>query len=103
MESGASAGLSTAAVVAIVCNLLVAVLILILFVVLYKACKVPSSQERAPVLAAAPDQQKSAHKAGAFIRCRRGDRGFTESACTLGTVGVMTSKDQEVPRRSEYE
>ncbi|KAI1905190.1 hypothetical protein AGOR_G00013580 [Albula goreensis] len=62
MESGVSAGLSTAAVVAIVCNLLVAVLIIVLFVVLYKACKVPSNQERAPVLAVGADQQKNSQK-----------------------------------------
>lgn len=50
MESSSSMGLSTAAVVAIVCNVLVAVLMFVLFLVLYHACKVPSSQEREPVL-----------------------------------------------------
>lgn len=50
MEASGSVGLSTAAVVAIVCNVLVAVLIFVLFLVLYHACKVPSSQEREPVL-----------------------------------------------------
>ncbi|XDV38588.1 hypothetical protein PO909_007957 [Leuciscus waleckii] len=45
-----STGLSTAAVVAIVCNILVALLILVLILILCKACKVPSSQESVPVL-----------------------------------------------------
>uniref|UniRef100_A0A673JC02 Uncharacterized protein n=1 Tax=Sinocyclocheilus rhinocerous TaxID=307959 RepID=A0A673JC02_9TELE len=47
METELRAGLSAAAIVAIVCNTVVAVLILILFVILYKACKIPSSPERA--------------------------------------------------------
>ncbi|KAK7164419.1 hypothetical protein R3I94_002965 [Phoxinus phoxinus] len=51
METELRAGLSAAAIVAIVCNSVVAVLILILFVILYKACKIPSCPERAPVLA----------------------------------------------------
>lgn len=55
-------GLSTAAVVAIVCNVLVAVLLLVLFLILYKACKVPSSQERVPVLAPGNTQQKNEQK-----------------------------------------
>lgn len=63
MESrGDGAGLSTAAVVAIVCNVLVAVLLLVLFLILYKACKVPSSQERVPVLAPGNTQQKNEQK-----------------------------------------
>lgn len=52
MESEASAaGLSTAALVAIGCNALVAVLLLLLCLVLYRACRVPSSPDRRPVLA----------------------------------------------------
>lgn len=39
-------GLSLWSVVAIVCNAVVAVFILILFAVLYKACQVPSQQEK---------------------------------------------------------
>ncbi|KAL7844145.1 hypothetical protein SRHO_G00226840 [Serrasalmus rhombeus] len=63
MESPDGAvGISTAAVVAIVCNVLVAVLILVLFLILYKACKVPSSQERVPVLAPGNTQQKNEQK-----------------------------------------
>lgn len=63
MESGdGGVGLSTAAVVAIVCNVLVAVLLLVLFLILYKACKVPSSQERVPVLAPGNAQQKHEQK-----------------------------------------
>lgn len=49
-DSISATGLSTAAVVAIVCNILVALLILVLILILYKACKVPSSQESIPVL-----------------------------------------------------
>ncbi|KAG9266296.1 hypothetical protein AMEX_G20825 [Astyanax mexicanus] len=63
MESANGAGgISTAAVVAIVCNVLVAVLILVLFLILYKACKVPSSQETVPVLAPCSPQQKNEQK-----------------------------------------
>uniref|UniRef100_A0A8C7N190 Adropin n=3 Tax=Salmoninae TaxID=504568 RepID=A0A8C7N190_ONCKI len=64
MESEESLGLSTAAVVAITCNALVAILLLVLFLILYKACKVPSSQERVPVLAVptGQTQQSSEHK-----------------------------------------
>ncbi|KAJ7999771.1 hypothetical protein DPEC_G00197880 [Dallia pectoralis] len=64
MESGKSQGLSTAALVAIACNALVAILLLVLFLILYKACKVPSSQERVPVLAVptGQNQQISEHK-----------------------------------------
>uniref|UniRef100_A0A3P8ZBV6 Adropin n=1 Tax=Esox lucius TaxID=8010 RepID=A0A3P8ZBV6_ESOLU len=50
-------GLSSWAIVAIVCNSVVGFLTLILFVILYKACKVPSCQERAPVLIPAQEQQ----------------------------------------------
>lgn len=70
MESGeygrteSMEGLSTAAMVAIACNALVAFLLFILFLILYKACKVPSSQERLPVLAPTPSptQQRSEQK-----------------------------------------
>lgn len=51
MEHELRTGLSVWAIVAIACNSVVGVLILILFVVLYKACKVPSRQEKAPALA----------------------------------------------------
>ncbi|KAF7668588.1 hypothetical protein LDENG_00001880 [Lucifuga dentata] len=56
-------GLSTAALVAIVCNTFVAILLLLLFLILYRACRVPSSPERQPVLAqrAGPSQQNE-HK-----------------------------------------
>lgn len=58
------AGLSTAAMVAIGCNTLVAILLLLLCLVLYRACRVPSSPERLPVLArsGAETQQVSKHK-----------------------------------------
>lgn len=49
-DSISATGLSTAAVVAIVCNILVALLILVLILILCKACKVPSSQESVSVL-----------------------------------------------------
>uniref|UniRef100_A0A3Q4BBY3 Adropin n=1 Tax=Mola mola TaxID=94237 RepID=A0A3Q4BBY3_MOLML len=52
MEPDASmAGLSTAALVAIGCNTLVAILLLLLCLIIYRACRVPSSPERLPVLA----------------------------------------------------
>ncbi|KAK1902059.1 Urocanate hydratase [Dissostichus eleginoides] len=52
MESEDSVtGLSTAALVAIACNALVAILLLLLCLILYRACGVPSSPERLPVLA----------------------------------------------------
>ncbi|KAI4827919.1 hypothetical protein CesoFtcFv8_002684 [Champsocephalus esox] len=52
MESEDSVtGLSTAALVAIACNALVAVLLLLLCLILYRACGVPSIPERLPVLA----------------------------------------------------
>lgn len=59
-----TAGLSTAAVVAIGCNALVAILLLLLCLVLYRACRVPSSPERLPVLAQdrAENQQVNKHK-----------------------------------------
>lgn len=50
MEYELSGGLSTAAIIAIVCNSVVAVLILILLAILYKACKVPSAQQKVPTL-----------------------------------------------------
>uniref|UniRef100_A0A3B3T2J8 Adropin n=1 Tax=Paramormyrops kingsleyae TaxID=1676925 RepID=A0A3B3T2J8_9TELE len=48
--------LSPAAIVAIACNSVVGLLILILFVILYKACKVPSRPEKPPALAMGPEQ-----------------------------------------------
>lgn len=58
MEIDVRTGLSSAAVVAIVCNTVLAILILLLFIILYKACKVPSSPERAPVLKGEQSQEK---------------------------------------------
>uniref|UniRef100_A0AAY4CQR3 Uncharacterized protein n=1 Tax=Denticeps clupeoides TaxID=299321 RepID=A0AAY4CQR3_9TELE len=61
METELRVGLSAAAIVAIVCNSVVAVLILILFIILYKACKVPSCPDKTsdnlPVL-----EKQSEHK-----------------------------------------
>lgn len=54
MEHDLRTGLSVWAIIAIVCNSVVGVLILILFVILYKACKVPSHQEKVPVFTAVP-------------------------------------------------
>lgn len=65
MESEESmAGLSTAALVAIGCNTFVAVLLLLLCLILYRACRVPSSPERVPVLAQneGETQQMNEHK-----------------------------------------
>lgn len=56
------AGLSTAAMVAIGCNALVAILLLFLCLVLYRACRVPSSPERLPVLARSGAQTQQANK-----------------------------------------
>lgn len=62
METEGRTGLSSAAVVAIVCNAVLAVLILLLFFIIYKACKVPSSPERAPVLAQTQEKKMSEQK-----------------------------------------
>uniref|UniRef100_A0A8C5DVK4 Uncharacterized protein n=1 Tax=Gouania willdenowi TaxID=441366 RepID=A0A8C5DVK4_GOUWI len=65
MESGESTPrLSTAAIVAIACNAMVAILLFLLFLILYRACRVPSSTERLPVLALAESetQQRNTHK-----------------------------------------
>uniref|UniRef100_A0A8C7SBT8 Uncharacterized protein n=1 Tax=Oncorhynchus mykiss TaxID=8022 RepID=A0A8C7SBT8_ONCMY len=62
METELRTGLSVWAIMAIVCNSVVGVLTLILFVILYQACKVPSCQERVPVLTAAQEQQKGDQK-----------------------------------------
>lgn len=58
------AGLSTAALVAIGCNTFVAVLLLLLCLILYRACRVPSSPERLPVLAQSEGEtrQMNEHK-----------------------------------------
>ncbi|KAI7796208.1 hypothetical protein IRJ41_018028, partial [Triplophysa rosa] len=61
-DSVSTTGLSTAAVVAIVCNILVALLILALILILCKACKVPSSQERVPVLTLENAHQRNEQK-----------------------------------------
>lgn len=62
MDHDLRMGLSVWAIVAIVCNSAVGVLILILFVILYKACKVPSHQEKVPVFTAEPDHKKVEQK-----------------------------------------
>ncbi|GAA6111952.1 uncharacterized [Tachysurus ichikawai] len=62
MESEVRTGLSSAAVVAIVCNTVLAILIFLLFIIIYKACKVPSSPESAPVLAQTQEKKKSEQK-----------------------------------------
>lgn len=62
MELELQAGLSVWAIAAIVCNSAVGVLILILFVILYKACKVPSQQEKTPVLSLDKDKRTVEHK-----------------------------------------
>lgn len=52
MESDESTTeLSTAALVAIACNAFVAILLLLLCLILFRACRIPSSPERLPVLA----------------------------------------------------
>lgn len=56
MEHDLRMGLSVWAIAAIVCNSVVGVLMIILFVILYKACKVPS-QEKAPVFTSEPVQK----------------------------------------------
>lgn len=61
MEHELRMGLSVWAIVAIVCNSVVAVLMLILFVILYKACKVPSSQEKVPAFPQ-KEQTNTEHK-----------------------------------------
>lgn len=61
MEHELRMGLSVWAIVAIVCNSVVGVLILILFVILYKACKVPSHQEKVPVFTE-KEQKQAEHK-----------------------------------------
>uniref|UniRef100_A0A3Q2YLC5 Uncharacterized protein n=1 Tax=Hippocampus comes TaxID=109280 RepID=A0A3Q2YLC5_HIPCM len=62
MEHEVKMGLSVWAIAAIVCNSAVGVLILILFVILYKACQVPS--EPTPVFTSEPakTQPKPEHK-----------------------------------------
>lgn len=65
MESaGSTTGLSTAALVAVACNTFVAVLLLLLCLIVYQACRVPSSPERLPALAPheAESQQLNEHK-----------------------------------------
>lgn len=62
MEMERGRGLSSAAVVAIVCNTVLAVLIFLLFIIIYKACKVPSSPEKASVLAQTQAKKKSEQK-----------------------------------------
>lgn len=62
MEHDLRTGLSVWAIVAIVCNSVVGILILVLFVILYKACKVPSHQEKMPVFTAKLEQKNPEEK-----------------------------------------
>lgn len=62
MEHELRMGLSVWAIVAIVCNSVVGVLILVLFVILYKACKVPSRQEKAPAFPQKAQTSTTEHK-----------------------------------------
>lgn len=62
MEHDLRTGLSVWAIVAIVCNSVVGVLILVLFVILYKACKVPSRQDKVPVFIAKLEQKNPEEK-----------------------------------------
>ncbi|KAJ8380642.1 hypothetical protein SKAU_G00014200 [Synaphobranchus kaupii] len=65
MEYELSGGLSPGAIVAIACNSVVGLLLLILLFIVCRACKVPSTQQKAPmltVLAAAPEQQKKSEQ-----------------------------------------
>lgn len=62
MESEMKTGLSVWAITAIVCNSVVGVLILILFAVLYKACKVPNCPEKAVAFTATQQLQKGEQK-----------------------------------------
>lgn len=62
MEHDLMMGLSVWAIIAIVCNSVVGVLILILFVILYKACNVPSRQEKMPVFPAQLEQKNAEQK-----------------------------------------
>lgn len=62
MEHNLTMGLSRWAIIAIVCNSVVGILILILFVILYKACKVPSRQEKVPVLIEPEQERTNEHK-----------------------------------------
>uniref|UniRef100_A0A3Q2QWI2 Uncharacterized protein n=1 Tax=Fundulus heteroclitus TaxID=8078 RepID=A0A3Q2QWI2_FUNHE len=62
MEHDLRMGLSLWTIMAIVCNSVVGLLILILFVVLYKACKVPSHQEKVLFFAARLDQKNAEEK-----------------------------------------
>lgn len=57
-------GLSTAALVAIACNTFVAILLLLLCLIIYRACMVPSIPERLPVLAPSEGEirQMNEHK-----------------------------------------
>ncbi|KAF6716935.1 hypothetical protein FQA47_011606 [Oryzias melastigma] len=51
MEPDRPSGLSTAALVAIACNTCVAFLLLLLCLILYRACRVPSCPDSLAVLA----------------------------------------------------
>lgn len=62
MEHDLSLGVSLWAVAAIVCNSVVGVLIVILFVILYKACKVPSHQGKLLGFAARLEQKETEPK-----------------------------------------
>lgn len=56
------AELSTAALVAIGCNTFVAALLLLLCLILYRACRVPSSPETLPVLAQSEGESHQMNK-----------------------------------------
>ncbi|KAI4819991.1 hypothetical protein CgunFtcFv8_004592 [Champsocephalus gunnari] len=58
MEPDPRTGLSVWAIIAIACNSVVGVLILILFGIIYKACKVPSHQDTMAVFTAMPETKK---------------------------------------------
>lgn len=62
MEHDLRMGLSVWAILAIACNSAVGVLILILFGILYKACKVPSHQGKLPVFIAELERKTDEQK-----------------------------------------
>uniref|UniRef100_A0A8C6P7U2 Uncharacterized protein n=1 Tax=Nothobranchius furzeri TaxID=105023 RepID=A0A8C6P7U2_NOTFU len=62
MEHDVITGLSIWTIMAIVCNSVVGVLILILFVILYKACKVPSHTDKVLVFVSSLEQTKAEQK-----------------------------------------
>uniref|UniRef100_A0A3B3D9Z1 Uncharacterized protein n=1 Tax=Oryzias melastigma TaxID=30732 RepID=A0A3B3D9Z1_ORYME len=71
MEHDLRMGLSFWAIAAIVCNSVVGVLILVLFVILYKACKVPSHQDKVPAFIPRLDQKKAEQKHMLIYACNQ--------------------------------